>query len=82
MELGPFCEAVSRSAIQEFTNGLFNSKVYYHVHNSPPLVSILSQINPVHTTPSYFSNVHFNIILRLDLPGAFFHSGFQNQNPI
>jgi hypothetical protein len=29
----------------------------------PPLVPILSQINPVHTTPSYLSNSHFNIIL-------------------
>jgi hypothetical protein len=27
----------------------------------PPLVPILSQIIPVHTTPSYFSKIHFNI---------------------
>jgi hypothetical protein len=26
------------------------------------MVPILSQINPVHTTPSYLSAIHFNII--------------------
>jgi hypothetical protein len=28
---------------------------------SPPLARILSDINRLHTTPSYFSNIHFNI---------------------
>jgi hypothetical protein len=27
-----------------------------------PLVPILSQINSVHTTPSYLSKMHFNIV--------------------
>jgi hypothetical protein len=31
------------------------------VHQSPPLVPLLSQINSVHTLPSYFSNIHFSI---------------------
>jgi hypothetical protein len=30
---------------------------------SPPLVAILSHLERVHTLPSYFSKIHFNIIL-------------------
>jgi hypothetical protein len=32
---------------------------------SPPLVPILSHINPVHTIPSYFSEMYFNIVTHL-----------------
>ena len=27
-----------------------------------PLVSVRSQVNPVHTVPTHFFNIHFNII--------------------
>jgi hypothetical protein len=48
-------EAASWPATQEFNNILWNPKVRYHVDKSPLIVPILSQINPVNTTPSYLS---------------------------
>jgi hypothetical protein len=41
---------------------LWNPRFHCRVHKSPPLVTPLSQINPVRTTPSYLSKIHFNII--------------------
>jgi hypothetical protein len=55
MELGRR-EATTRSATQEFRD-LWNVKVHYRAHSSPPLVPILSQMNLVHITPFCFSKI-------------------------
>jgi hypothetical protein len=35
----------------------WNIKVHHHVHKKPPLDPILSHMTPVHTFPTYFSNL-------------------------
>jgi hypothetical protein len=52
----------SSSANQEIHRILWNVKVHYCVHNSPPLDPILNWINPVHTPLPCLHEVHFNII--------------------
>jgi hypothetical protein len=50
MELSPYRKTVIFAFTQELPSILLNSKVHFNVHKSPPLVSIWSQIDPVHTT--------------------------------
>jgi hypothetical protein len=55
-------EAASCAATQKFPNILWNAKVHDRTHKIPPLVPILSRINSVPQTLSYFSEIHLNNI--------------------
>jgi hypothetical protein len=62
MELSPAREGASRTSAEELPSILWNPKAYYHVHKSPPLFLILSQINSINITQSYLSKIHLSII--------------------
>jgi hypothetical protein len=76
MKLSHSWEPSSCANTQELLNILWNPRVHYRLHKSPSLVSVLCQIDPVLTSLSHLSKIHFNIIhhlrLCLGLPGNLF----------
>jgi hypothetical protein len=62
MVLSPSWAAANCAATQELPSILWNPKVQYRVHKSPPLLPVLSHMNPIHAIPSYLSKIHFNIV--------------------
>jgi hypothetical protein len=75
---GPFWEATSRSATQEFPIILWNLKLHCRVHERPPLILIWDQMNLVHITPSIplTSILILCCHLRLGIPSVPLSSGF------
>jgi hypothetical protein len=65
MKLSPSWEVNSRPATQELSYTLRNPKFHYRVHKSPPQIPILSQMNPVHITTSYFCKIYLIMIFPL-----------------
>jgi hypothetical protein len=64
MEQSPSWEANRFAASQEITRILWNPKVHYRIQMFPPHVSILIQLNPVHTHTPYFLKIPLNIIIQ------------------
>jgi hypothetical protein len=62
MEQSPSSQANSHPTSEEISYLLWNPKVNYRVHKSPPPAPILMKMNPVHTLPPSFLKIHFNII--------------------
>jgi hypothetical protein len=72
MEKSPSWEANRFSACQEISCILWNPKVHYRIHKSPPPVPVLNHINPTSWRSVLVSSFH----LRLGLPSGLFPSGF------
>jgi hypothetical protein len=78
MEQRPSWEANRSSGSQKISCILWNRKVHYPIHKSPPPVPVLNQIDPVHAPhpTSWTSILILSCNLRLGIPSGLLTSGF------
>ena len=80
----PSAEDNGSSATEEFSGTLWSPKVYYFIHNSKPLLRLLSYMYPAHKLLFYFCKMNFKIILSSTF--IYFMLSFpfrcRHQNPI
>jgi hypothetical protein len=65
---------------KKFPAFLLNPKVHYRVYKNLPLLSILSQINPIHILPNYCPIIHLILSFNISLGLLTFSS--QNSVPV
>jgi hypothetical protein len=79
---GSSIESGFSSNSQDIPRVLRNSVVHHLAHNSPSLVFLLKQLNPVYDAPSCLFKIHFNIVsLFLGVQFTSFLD-FPQQNPV
>jgi hypothetical protein len=87
--LTPWCrilfeKLIVTQLVKKYPAFLWNPKVHYRVHKSPPLDPILSQLNTVRPIDPYLPKVHLNVILPPTPRSSQWSLAFRppNQNPV
>jgi len=68
---------------QEIPHVLWNPNFHFRIHNSPPILRILRNLNSIQVLSTYSFKMHFSIIVPftppLGFPGDLLHSGFHTK---